>query len=768
MSIIKAVPKALLQGIRDEGRGTLVPEPELLPTHLPWCPILAGRGPTTPQIAVGSDFTKLYGSEALDERSIYFTHQSAMGKKIVGNGNMVMWQRVNPGNGSATAYLRLAVEIIPTELDQYQRETSGQFKRGVNGDKLVANAGAISGYRVVWHRNPTSAISSTLAALGYAAPTDGTSYQGRIGTTAGANLAQLSTVATGYSKVYPIMDIPVSHFGAYGDRVGLRLTAPTSISNDPGDVIAMKIRKAFIYRLSCLERPALSSTPNVEQTVGGDLSIDAALQRDLVHPTTNLPISIEDNFIQAYQDLDTPGQAPVYGPFGGIKLYKTNLDTVLHALTQGAAAAAPFSATDGEKDFDASAVAYGRTSDLAFGAVGEVNNQLLNIFTGVDINGVPYDTFTVEDSVNFGGTYFADSVTHYASGGNDGLVITPTLGQDARLENLRRYDVEVANQFSNFGDLEAHLLDSAKYPFSAIWDSGFSYNTKLAMMVPMGLRKDIYINLVPWTAADYSDVSDPQPEEWVWGKELFPSTNGRLDIATEISQASVLQAAARLYPESVINGTATCRAAIWGHVGRMAGSTYRGDLPLSFDMADKMSKYQGSGDGVWVNAFSFDEAPLNQVGGFRDVSNTWKRDSAYNNSWDAGLNWVQSYDRSSNFWPAFKTVYNDDTSPLNGYITMTACVEAEKVCERVWRDLTGGSKLSPAQFITKSNKLINDKMSAGRFDSRFTITAETYFTQADEARGYSWTARINIYANGMRTVGSFTVVVRRASSLGQG
>ena len=49
-----------------------------------------------------------------------------------------------------------------------------------------------------------------------------------------------------------------------------------------------------------------------------------------------------------------------------------------------------------------------------------------------------------------------------------------------------------------------------------------------------------------------------------------------------------------------------------------------------------------------------------------------------------------------------------------------------------------------------------------RFDGRFTIIPNTYFTDADTARGYSWTLMLKIYANNMDTVETLIIQANRA------
>jgi hypothetical protein len=96
---------------------------------------------------------------------------------------------------------------------------------------------------------------------------------------------------------------------------------------------------------------------------------------------------------------------------------------------------------------------------------------------------------------------------------------------------------------------------------------------------------------------------------------------------------------------------------------------------------------------------------------------------------------------------------------------MHILLTVEKVCQQVWRELTGNTKLTADQFLQRSDDLIVEKVE-GRFDDRAIIVPNTYFTDIDEALGYSWSTDVTVYLNNMRTVGSFTVIADRRANFG--
>ena len=762
MTIYKATPKAIVQGIRDVSRRTIPREPEQLPQHLPLCYLLTERGPETPEVVVGESFNQLYGSASLDYRGPYLTHQSVLVDQINQNGNQFMVQRVKPANAK-TGMIRLSVEVIPAEIPLYERNADGSVKLNALGVPIQemngANPAYAVGHRLVWRT--TTAPWTTPALKVFAEGEIINDY--RLGSVlaSGQQLSTLLNTPVGAnpatpvtSKVYPIMDIEVAHFGSYGNRQGLRLSAPNSDDLSPGDVATMNALGSYLYRFSCVERPVNLATANLIRTITGDAALDLGFKKEIYHPQSDLALNVADRFIDAYQSLNDPTIAPLYGPFGRVHVYNTELNAVLALLASTVVAVNSTTSTVAESGYDVTAQAFGRTTDIAFTG-NSANNHLLNIFTGVDQNGVPYWTIDTRNSVKFGGVAFGENTVIYATGGDDGLAVDAN-GRPDSLATLQIYDETVSNLASNFGNIGANMLDVAKYPCSTIWDSGYSIETKKKLLTLVSRRKDIFAVLSTQAVAEYTTPLVPVASEFEWAE----ANTG----AEEVAFASSLRSLAANTPESYIDGTPACRAFIVGRCGKLISSGYRGILPLTIDLADKVAKYMGAGNGRWTAGQAFDSGQRNIVTLFRDINITYQQETAYNAEWDAGLIWVQNYDRRSQFYPAFQSVYPDDTSVLNSFFAVAVACELERVAQAVWRDLTGSSNLTTAQFIQESDRLINARVEK-RFDNRFVIQPETFVTEADETRGFSWGTYIHFYSNNMRTVNTITIVAHRMDEL---
>ncbi len=297
----------------------------------------------------------------------------------------------------------------------------------------------------------------------------------------------------------------------------------------------------------------------------------------------------------------------------------------------------------------------------------------------------------------------------------------------------------VAQRVSEYADPNSNLMDTAVHVESIIYDSGFAIETKMALCKFISERKDTAVVLSTY------DV-DGEP----------------MTAAQELSVAVALRTRLQSYPESEYYGTAVMRGVIVGRYGTLRNSQYGKKLPLTLELASKAADMMGSGNGIWNAELLFDKAPNNEVTMFDNVNVTYTPASVRNQEWEEGLNWVQSFSRKNLFFPAIKTVYDNDTSVLNSFFTMMACVELQKVGERVWREFTGSVALTDAQLVDRVNRRV-EQLTVGRFASMFKIVPAAYISDADKARGYSWTLPIKIFANNMRSIMTLSVQAYRMS-----
>lgn len=578
---------------------------------------------------------------------------------------------------AARASMVLFLEIVADDLPEYQRESDGEVVRDSTGAKLTTGS-TIDGYKLSWSLAPLTDIDNLRGEL----KTQGT-LVGRVGET---------------SQRFPIFAFRMG-FGEYGNNVGLRLSFPGPATSTPTDLSVVESQRAMIYRGQFVEREDEFSLARIQSTISAEQFVEFALKPDVINPKTDLDLDVA-RLLNEYQSIDpSTGFMPIYGPIESMYFYQENIDEVLDILY---------------------------AKEKLSGAVGLEDKHMINVFSAIDFNGIDHYTLQMDsDSLHLN-----EDTTHYALGGSDGAV------DELTLDGLVRHEC-----LYNWENIDYPLLDSARYPFSILYDSGFSLETKKAIIGTIGYRREISVT--------------------VCTQDVLNRPNS---ITEETSIMTALRAYARLMPESTLWGTAVCRCVIIGHVGTKLHSKYKRKVPLLMELVEKRSKYMGAGEGKMKTQFAYDVSPYNRVETMMDVNHPWKPERVRSKDWELGLNWVQHADRSQLFFPAIQTVYDDDTSVLNCDINMLICVDVAKLSEEVWRQMTGNSSLTDAHFLEKCNTIMSSLVE-GRYDDRVVIVPDSYFTDADAARGYSWTMDVAVYMNNMRTVGVFNVITRRRRDL---
>ena len=688
--ILNGAPFANITGFKDESGRPPVYESPSVPTHYPHIYLYAERGGPLPTPCVGDSFRANYGTQTLDPKSPFYTHQSELAGTVMNRGNQILVERIIPEDAS-TARLLFSVDYVADQIQQYERNSDGTFKRDPATGARIPTTGQNAkrdGVRLMWRLNQF-----------------GDAAFGEVEQSVGSLVNSESEQST----LVPIFELELPDQGAYGNNVGLRIDAPTALSAAPANESLIKTLKAYLYRFQVIQRVNSNASAQLYSTLGGEATLDLSFVPNLSNPSTTAAVSLEDVFLDSYQSLDKPGQANIPGPFGRLKIYADNLQAVLEAIGENEAA-------------------FGTVTDsLTF---DPADAHLINPFTGVSVEGTPYYTVAVMGAID-GGLTFGATSNHWATGGADGTM------------SIDDFDLAVRSKLIGYGVEYPNILDPLHYEQSAYYDTGFKLETKMEYINLLGKRDDI------WIALSTQDVTQP--------------LNSAAD---ESAMAVALRTALRLHPESEIHGTGVCRGLVIGHAGKLLNSKFKGVTAATIEFADKCANYMGAGSGIWKTGLGFDVPPNNQITMFTGLNVTFKNATIRNQDWNNGLVWFQRYDKDSYFCPAWQTVYDDDTSVLNGAITMMAAVELTKVSRRVWRDLTGRSDLTNEQLIERSNRMIADKTS-NRFDERFVVVPDTFFTDADIQRGYSWSTKINLYSNTMKSVGTYTVVARRMEDLTQ-
>lgn len=709
-SPLNATPQSILEGIDDQSIVALVAEAEQLPTHLPKIYFYAKKGPTEPQLVVGNSRSNMYGVDSFDLRKPWANHATVLANLINAKGNAGMYQRVKPTDAGPDASIRVYLDVLATEVPKYLRNSDGSIKVDSSNAPLQDGALTVPGFKVKFVADK----------VGFADVEPAEGVEGVVGTGEFGQAKRLpgnqTDEATQTQSVrIPFYDVKVPSFGADGNLQGIRMWAPTTKSSNPLDTTLLTQSKVYPLRMACVNKLTPEATPKVVGTTSAEQYVDIGLVPGVINKRTDKVTFVGDVFIQSYQNLQDPVLPPQWGPFGAFHLYQENLDEL---LAQFYAAEMPLSI--GAGDFT--------------GEVGE--EARFNFVGGTTSTGVPYQSYVFAKDVD--AVRLTETSTIYAAGGSDGTM------NDVEFAKL------VSAEVVAYADPNSPLQDTAKYPESFIWDSGFPLATKYDLISIIAIRKDVGVGLCT------HDTSGPV-----------------LTASEESALAVALRARLSMFPESEVAGTPVVRGIIVGRSGTLINSQYTKPLPIILEVASKTADYMGAGNGKWKSGKSFDKAGTpgspqtgSKITMFQDINVTFTPASVRNKDWANGLNWVQSFDRRSFHFPALKTAYDNDTSVLTSFFTMMGAIEIEKVGDRCWRSFTGSDQLTNSQIIKEVNAFFNDNLS-GRFDQRFTIVPDAYFTAADLARGYSYRVRVKQFAKNMKTVQTMTLEAHRIEDLQQ-
>lgn len=752
MTNYSSKPRYDLFGTKDESTRQEVLEEITLPQHCPLGYTFAAWGTDLPTLFRGTGAVRMYGTETFDVTSKFCTHQTPFLNIFNTNTNPTMYQRLIPPDANK-AMLRLSVEVIKNEMPRYARNEDGSYKYEFdnNNTRVRVVEEMIVGHRVILHvgldgYGDNGSITNPINYADYGNAIVVRDY--RQNTVLGSTGTKLGSItgedATWTSTLFPIFDSEAAYEGERGDDYGIRMQFPTSKGSSPIDTGSVYATKSYLWRLGIASKNKLSGGFDLVETVSGDAAVDVSLKQNVRSDRAKLPLAVDQIFLPNYVRPETNTLPKFEGPFGRFHLYRESIEELQKLLILGVDA-------DGVLGEDA----FNDEAQLNHGRVPlDVSTQyLLNFMVGYDVDGVPYYAFETENSALFGGVAALSDMILYASGGDDGLLMTDT-GEPDELANYKLFDSMVRTELQDFGEGRIRWMNTAKYPISAIWDSGYSIETKKAMLTPIGKRKDIAVFLATQSVADYvkTNVGGVIQDVWSW---IAPNDEGQ-----ETAIAGTLREIASSYPESEVYGTPVCRAVLVGQCGSIINSLYTRKLPLTYELASKVSAFMGNATGIWEADQAYDLRGNNIVRLMTDVNLSWKDENVGQQAWANGIVYAEDYDIKRLFFPAVRTVYYNETSVLNSSITMLAICYIERVCQNAWRDLVGNGKLTRSKFIMDSNELIEKRLN-GVFDDRFIIVIDTFFDEADESRGFSWGCNVHIYAPNMKTVGRYTIIAHR-------
>jgi hypothetical protein len=359
-------------------------------------------------------------------------------------------------------------------------------------------------------------------------------------------------------------------------------------------------------------------------------------------------------------------------------------------------------------------------------------------YLGIEVDEAPTPTFDTNAGIstdpNFVHATISTAAPFYLAGGTDGD------------ESLEAYEAQVVAHLRDYNDPDSQLQEIGLNLETIMYDTGFTFDTKKAFINFIKIRRNTMIGLSTFIENKYDKP---------------------LTIAEEIAYGALLKNLLKLAPESTEFGTPVMRGFISAGSMDLIDGTYPRRVSTVFEIADKLSKRAGRGDGKFSANDKFDRIPGNFLTLGKNVKPEFIPNSIKNKMWQTGLIWPQAYDRVQYFFPAFQTVYSDDTSVLNNIETVLAICTIHTVNDWAWKHFTGTTSLTENSFKEAVEAFVTKNLK-NRFDGQYYITPTVYLTEGDRQRGYAWHLMVEIYANNMKTVMTSKVVARRMSDITNG
>lgn len=512
----------------------------------------------------------------------------------------------------------------------------------------------------------------------------------RLGKTADGTLTNDGVL----SKVYPLWDVKGPYAGndvnGFGYKFyGRHRKSKTPLSSDVATQVG-----ARIYGIEFVETLHNVTTPVTWPTLLGADSLSFSFKEGAYYRPMRQNMDYRDLLKQSYRNTAPEiGNLPEYGPFEEFYVYEDNLNLVLAEVA-------------------------------AIVGVG-ISPDMVDIFQGLDLEGNPYEGLIV-NPLDAGETVaFTEQHIHYLSGGSDGTMTNES------------FDELVRSEMSLFPYGKVQYADELKYSLGMMWDSGFSYDTKEAMVNFISRSKNTHLVLVPFV--HNVAPNDIQAEE-----------------SAKVALAEMLLSA----PESARYGTSTVRGALMGQTAKLRNSSYNKVVPAVYTLAAMLSRYAGAAEGYLKTENRFTRGELTVVEDLVEVSMPFKRPETYASDWDVGLIAIRSYDYYRYFIPALSSVYPEDRSVLNNFLFDHVLTYVSRVSDRVWAAFTGESTMTNDEIAAAVSARIIERL-AGKLDGVADIVPRAYFTAEDISNGYSITIDLEAYGGVMTTQFNTTIIARR-------
>ena len=480
-------------------------------------------------------------------------------------------------------------------------------------------------------------------------------------------------------SVYPIMVFEALYPGEYGNDLCFSLFYKNS-ENAAGDV---NYYQTLFYTFAPARREYDSTTVTPHYDIYNTTQNSFAANPETLNPDTGAEMSMQAVLNKAYDEDSHQLPYTIY-------TYEENLLAVGNRIAQ---VESETSLGHTKPTYDAEAI-----MNTSFG-------YLVNVISCRNLKGVPYDhvrLITISDEDENVIQLAEDNYIYLAKGVDGDLS-----------------DLMVQNCIQQFcaKTLNPQIVDKFRYPFTHMYDVGYNFDTKYAMIDFLDVRDDIMIELSTQVLMDDNT-----------GRTITLN-----DQMTDESNGEALRSRALLMRESVLKGTDCCRCAIYAHAGFLADGVYSDPMPFTYWSAMKHARF---GNLPYMNTTEPRGWPQSYNEFFKVSSVNWINYDPEGQSrvWDSGINYVQWADMTRIFYPALRTVYRAETSVLVDQWFVDAVVYTKHVVRNAWGKFSGRNDKSAV--LQQAIKEYLDTELSYLYNGKYDFEVSVYQTAEEQRIGY--------------------------------
>ena len=503
----------------------------------------------------------------------------------------------------------------------------------------------------------------------------------------GFDLSSLQPYSSGEYKVYPILAVQALNPGLYGNDLCFSLYYKNS-ENQSGDV---NYYQTLFYSFAPARREYNNTTVTPHYDIYDSTYNSFAANPETLNPDTGAEMSMQAVFNTAY-DEDTR-QLPYT-----IYTYEENLLAVGNRIAQVE--------TETSLGFKKPTTDMDEILNTSFG-------YLVNVISCINLSGTPYDHVRLITAADED-----ENIVHLTE--NNEIYLDK--GYDGDLSDLM---VQTSIQQFCKKALNPMIVDKFRYPFTHMYDVGFNFDTKYAMLDFLDVRDDIMVELSTQVLMDDNT-----------GRTITMN-----DQATDEANGAALRDHALLMRESILRGTDCCRCAIYAHCGFLADGVYSEPMPFTYWSAMQHAQF---GNLPYMNPTEPRGWPRSYNELFKVSSINWINYDPEGQSrvWDSGINYVQWADMTRVFYPALRTVYRAETSVLVDQWFVDAVVYTKHVVRNAWGRFTGRNDKSA--ILQQAIKQFLDQELSYLYCGKYDFTVTVYQTAEEQKIGYIQHVKISI------------------------